>query len=477
MTRLESKRTRRIHTELNSSAVCQAMWAKPQRNGGLWIRGRRGHPDVHAAIVRFAKWLRTVDSFPVRVPVYLSPQAYLFRFCLLAVTILFIAGCTEMRVEGDAKVFQTSAVGTIIKTLVGIGLMLLGVIGLLGSVLPDRLPKDRPATSKDFLTSGQRLGLAMFGFAMGFIGLFLAGISFVFPNKLHVTVYPDRVSMASAYTQTGGNEVVIPFDNLASVELRREPNIVGKLKTYLVFTHKNSSATKQDAGNNELRAIETIQQALADYRSRPQPARRKSTAFDRAPSLPAQAPASSASPAPPSSPRFALKRYEISIPVPADYAIVGPDTIVREGTKLKACYSGSWSTVTAVAVNDDGTITCNWDSWPASTYRMMREDLTIPNSNGSSMAVASSTSSSASEYPLKRYEITIPIPEGRHLLAADTPVKIGTKLEACHAGRWESVTVVATNDDGTVVCNWDRWRAYTYSMMRDDLTIANNDAP
>lgn len=53
------------------------MWAKPQRTGGLRIRGHRGHSDVHAATLRFARWLRSVESFPVRLPVYLSPHAYL----------------------------------------------------------------------------------------------------------------------------------------------------------------------------------------------------------------------------------------------------------------------------------------------------------------------------------------------------------------------------------------------------------------
>jgi len=50
------------------------MWAKPQRSGGLRICGRRGHPIVRRAILRFAAWLRLNYKFPVRVPVYLSPH-------------------------------------------------------------------------------------------------------------------------------------------------------------------------------------------------------------------------------------------------------------------------------------------------------------------------------------------------------------------------------------------------------------------
>src|SRR5436309_10232964 len=40
---------------------------------GLRIRGRRGHPAVRAALLRYASWLRTEIEFPLRVPVYLLP--------------------------------------------------------------------------------------------------------------------------------------------------------------------------------------------------------------------------------------------------------------------------------------------------------------------------------------------------------------------------------------------------------------------
>jgi len=67
------------------------MWAKPPRTGGLRIRGHRGHPDVHAAIMRFAKWLRTIESYPVRIPVYLSPYRFLTTTDDRTVSALFLA--------------------------------------------------------------------------------------------------------------------------------------------------------------------------------------------------------------------------------------------------------------------------------------------------------------------------------------------------------------------------------------------------
>jgi hypothetical protein len=152
-----------------------------------------------------------------------------------------------MRVEGEAQVFQNSSASTVIRTVVGFGLVGLGAVALMASVWPDRKPSNRAAGPKDKLSSGHRAGLALFGGAMGFMGIFLAGMALLFPSKLHVTVYRDRVAMASTYSQTGGKEVVIPFANLSSVELRQEPNVVGnKLRSYLVFTHKNGRVTKQD---------------------------------------------------------------------------------------------------------------------------------------------------------------------------------------------------------------------------------------
>jgi len=40
----------------------------------LRIVGARGQPCVRRALIRFARWLRANYSFPIRVPVYLSPM-------------------------------------------------------------------------------------------------------------------------------------------------------------------------------------------------------------------------------------------------------------------------------------------------------------------------------------------------------------------------------------------------------------------
>jgi hypothetical protein len=47
------------------------------RRTGLYIRGRRGEPEVRVALIKFARWLRSEYEFPIRVPVYLSPNKFI----------------------------------------------------------------------------------------------------------------------------------------------------------------------------------------------------------------------------------------------------------------------------------------------------------------------------------------------------------------------------------------------------------------
>ncbi|HBJ35014.1 MAG TPA: hypothetical protein DDZ51_09690, partial [Planctomycetaceae bacterium] len=342
---------------------------------------------------------------------------------LLLVAVVAIAGCTEMRVEGDAKVFQSSAVAAIVRTVIGIGLIGLGVASFVSSVLPDRKPPNRPLKPEDKLTSTQRTGLALFGFAMSALGLGLALIPLLFTKKLHVSVYPDRVEMASSYSQTGGKEVVVPFADIKSVEIRDEPSGMGKFQKYLVFGTHGGREIKQPASNNEMQSLETIQAALAEFQSQRSPSGTDSNRATIAangpvpstqvdsnepPKIPAFSDPAVATVPPLAMPKFssdltplapsvaepqpepqkrsvpdrqyALKRYVINIPIPEDRTIVDADTVVPIGTKLEACYAGSWEFVTVVAINDDGTITCNWDKWKSFTYKMMREDLIIDKS-------------------------------------------------------------------------------------------------
>src|SRR5213593_362113 len=48
-----------------------------QSRAGLRIRGGRGNDEVRKALVQFARWLRLQHEFPIRVPVYLHPEAHI----------------------------------------------------------------------------------------------------------------------------------------------------------------------------------------------------------------------------------------------------------------------------------------------------------------------------------------------------------------------------------------------------------------
>ena len=47
--------------------------SRNMQRSGLRIRGERGHPEVRAALIRYARWLRREFEFPIRVPAYLLP--------------------------------------------------------------------------------------------------------------------------------------------------------------------------------------------------------------------------------------------------------------------------------------------------------------------------------------------------------------------------------------------------------------------
>ena len=77
--------------------------------------------------------------------------------------------------------------------------------------------------------------------------------------------------------------------------------------------------------------------------------------------------------------QMGVKRYPVTLPLPADTRRVDADMQLVPGLKLSACYAGSWCKVTIVHVNDDGTLRMNWDDYPAFTYDMAREDMIVDN--------------------------------------------------------------------------------------------------
>ena len=48
--------------------------APPQRRSGIRVRAVGVNKEVRKSVLRFLRWLRCEMSFPIRVPVYLSPK-------------------------------------------------------------------------------------------------------------------------------------------------------------------------------------------------------------------------------------------------------------------------------------------------------------------------------------------------------------------------------------------------------------------
>jgi SLA1 homology domain 1, SHD1 len=73
-----------------------------------------------------------------------------------------------------------------------------------------------------------------------------------------------------------------------------------------------------------------------------------------------------------------LKKYPVSIDVPTDSQFVPDGAILKETTKLQACYAQKWNPITFLSHHSDGTLTVRWDDYGATfDCRMHRNELII----------------------------------------------------------------------------------------------------
>jgi hypothetical protein len=183
-----------------------------------------------------------------------------------------------------------------------------------------------------------------------------------------------------------------------------------------------------------------------------------------------------------------LKEYKVTIAVPPDSVLVPMSAKVPEGTKLQACYASKWNPITALAENEDGTLTIRWDDY-GSTFdcRMLREELIIPKSTlvglekhpesrwKSSPPAATVAKKAADENkmkPRKSYPVTIEIPSHSQLIPDDVSIKSGTALEACYARKWNPMTALSENPDGSLNVRWNEYgESFDCSMLRKELII------
>ncbi|TWT85384.1 hypothetical protein Pla123a_01910 [Posidoniimonas polymericola] len=72
----------------------------------------------------------------------------------------------------------------------------------------------------------------------------------------------------------------------------------------------------------------------------------------------------------------------------------------------------------------------------------------------------------------KEYKVSIDVPERAQFVPDDLTIEEGTPLAGCWARKWNPITAISENDDGTVNVHWDDYSdAWDCSMSRDQLII------
>ena len=185
------------------------------------------------------------------------------------------------------------------------------------------------------------------------------------------------------------------------------------------------------------------------------------------------------------------KSYPVSIAVPDHSQLIPASATVLPGTRLQACYANKWNPITALSENEDGSLNVRWDDYgPDFDCSMIRTQLIIrkddlngtqaPSSDSASGESSPSEGASAkgsgrfaaTAKPRKSYPVSIEVPSHSEIIPKELQVKAGTRLEACYAGKWNPITALSENVDGTLNVRWDDYGpAFDCSMIREELII------
>jgi hypothetical protein len=187
--------------------------------------------------------------------------------------------------------------------------------------------------------------------------------------------------------------------------------------------------------------------------------------------------------------------YPVSVQVPDGSEFVPNTAKLIKGTRLHACYQNKWYPLTTISENDDGTVNVRWDDYGADyDCSMNRGELVIATSLISSLGKHPATrfpktvpnwaSESAKTTPpgappgspaatnSKPYPVTIAVPSDSEFVPKDLKLKPGIPLQACYAGKWNPITALAENADGTLEVRWDEYgAAFDCNMVRQELII------
>lgn len=177
-----------------------------------------------------------------------------------------------------------------------------------------------------------------------------------------------------------------------------------------------------------------------------------------------------------------LKEYKVTIELPSDSLLVPALAKVPEEMKLQACYSSKWNPITALAENEDGTLTIRWDDYgPTFDCRMLREELIIKKTMlvGLETYPKSPWKSSKPETVIdsgmkqrKSHPVTIAIPLHSQPVPDGMRIKSGAALEACYEGKWGPITALSENSDDSLNVRWNEYgESFDCSMLRKELII------
>lgn len=74
--------------------------------------------------------------------------------------------------------------------------------------------------------------------------------------------------------------------------------------------------------------------------------------------------------------------------------------------------------------------------------------------------------------PRKSYPVSIAVPEYSVVVPPNVKLTPGTRLEACWSGKWNPITTLSENADGSINVHWDAFTAdFDCSMARNELII------
>ena len=182
------------------------------------------------------------------------------------------------------------------------------------------------------------------------------------------------------------------------------------------------------------------------------------------------------------------KSYPVTIDVPEDAQFLPKDAKVTPGARLEACFQEKWHPLTTLSENKDGSVNVRWDDYGAQyDCSMSRDELIIKkaylveaSAGGPLVALSQSEARKRgllkdpppAAKPLKSYPVSIAVPDDSQFVPDDATLQPGTKLQACYAGKWNPITHLAHNEDGTLTVRWDDYGpTYDCSMVRKELII------